>query len=62
MQKQPGICMQVASHLWQLISEQANLLTYLEALKDYFLLGRGDFLQLPHGGDPKLPQWLEGHA
>ena len=38
-------CTQVALRLWQLISDQANLLTYLGALKDYFLLGRGDFLQ-----------------
>ncbi|KAK9868295.1 hypothetical protein WJX84_009043, partial [Apatococcus fuscideae] len=35
----------VAGRLWQLISEQANLSTHLNALRDYFLLGRGDFLQ-----------------
>ena len=39
------VASQVAGRLWQLISEQANLSTHLNALRDYFLLGRGDFLQ-----------------
>eukprot|EP00898_Chlorokybus_atmophyticus_P000917 jgi/Chlat1/1826/Chrsp138S02145 len=35
----------VARHLWQLVVVQADLPGHLQALKDYFLLARGDFFQ-----------------
>ncbi|XP_028124755.1 gamma-tubulin complex component 4 isoform X1 [Camellia sinensis] len=34
-----------ASHLWQLVVVRANLNGHLKALKDYFLLAKGDFFQ-----------------
>ncbi|XWS46635.1 hypothetical protein CRYUN_Cryun14cG0085500 [Craigia yunnanensis] len=34
-----------ASHLWQLVVVRANLNGHLKALKDYFLLEKGDFFQ-----------------
>ncbi|XP_024026213.1 gamma-tubulin complex component 4 [Morus notabilis] len=34
-----------ASHLWQLVVVRANLNGHLRALKDYFLLAKGDFFQ-----------------
>ncbi|KAL5991595.1 Gamma-tubulin complex component 4 [Asimina triloba] len=34
-----------ASHLWQLVVIRANLNGHLKALKDYFLLAKGDFFQ-----------------
>lgn len=37
--------MQVAAHLWDLVSVKAQLVQHLRALKDYFLLARGDFFQ-----------------
>lgn len=37
--------MQVAAHLWHMVSERAQLVKHLHALKDYFLLARGDFYQ-----------------
>ncbi|CAL5227089.1 g9995 [Coccomyxa viridis] len=36
---------QVAAHLWDLVSVKAQLVQHLRALKDYFLLARGDFFQ-----------------
>ena len=33
----------VASHLWHLVVVKAELLSHLEALKDYFLLSKGEF-------------------
>lgn len=33
----------VASHLWNLVVVKAELALHLEALKDYFLLSRGEF-------------------
>lgn len=38
-------CLQVAAHLWHLVSVRAELLQHLTALKSYFLLARGDFYQ-----------------
>ncbi|XP_062088865.1 gamma-tubulin complex component 4 [Humulus lupulus] len=35
-----------ASHLWQLVVVRADLNGHLKALKDYFLLAKGDFFQL----------------
>ncbi len=35
--------MQVAGRLWELVVRRAELRLHLEALKDYFLLARGDF-------------------
>ena len=37
--------MQVAGQLWQLVVVHAELPMHLAALKDYFLLARGDFYQ-----------------
>ena len=37
--------LQVAGHLWHLVSVKAQLVQHLRALKDYFLLARGDFYQ-----------------
>ncbi|KAL2612318.1 hypothetical protein R1flu_024010 [Riccia fluitans] len=34
-----------AKHLWQLVVVHADLLGHLKALKDYFLLAKGDFFQ-----------------
>ncbi|KAJ7977581.1 Gamma-tubulin complex component [Quillaja saponaria] len=34
-----------ASHLWQLVVVRADLNGHLKALKDYFLLAKGDFFQ-----------------
>ncbi|KAF5203428.1 Gamma-tubulin complex component [Thalictrum thalictroides] len=34
-----------ASHLWQLVVVRADLIGHLKALKDYFLLAKGDFFQ-----------------
>uniref|UniRef100_A0A1D1XWR6 Gamma-tubulin complex component n=1 Tax=Anthurium amnicola TaxID=1678845 RepID=A0A1D1XWR6_9ARAE len=34
-----------ANHLWQLVVVRADLNGYLKALKDYFLLAKGDFFQ-----------------
>ncbi|KAG6544059.1 hypothetical protein Mapa_014476 [Marchantia paleacea] len=34
-----------ATHLWQLVVVHADLLGHLRALKDYFLLAKGDFFQ-----------------
>ncbi|KAM7276087.1 hypothetical protein ACFE04_017953 [Oxalis oulophora] len=34
-----------ATHLWQLVVVQADLNGHLKALKDYFLLAKGDFFQ-----------------
>ncbi|KAF3324693.1 gamma-tubulin complex component 4 isoform X1 [Carex littledalei] len=34
-----------ATHLWQLVVVRANLNGHLKALKDYFLLAKGDFFQ-----------------
>ena len=36
----------VARHLWQLVVEEADLRGHLRALKDYFLLAKGDFFQV----------------
>lgn len=35
-----------ATHLWQLVVVRADLNGHLKALKDYFLLAKGDFFQL----------------
>lgn len=35
----------VSRHLWELIVAKSGLLSHLNALKDYFLLGRGEFFQ-----------------
>ncbi|GAB2281615.1 Gamma-tubulin complex component 4 [Dionaea muscipula] len=35
-----------ARHLWQLIVVRADLIGHLKALKDYFLLAKGDFFQV----------------
>lgn len=35
-----------ASHLWQLVVVRADLNGHLKALKDYFLLAKGDFFQV----------------
>ena len=35
----------VASRLWHLIVVQADLLSDLQATKEYFLLGKGEFYQ-----------------
>ncbi|CAM6075957.1 unnamed protein product [Sphagnum tenellum] len=34
-----------ATHLWQLVVVHADLIGHLKALKDYFLLAKGDFFQ-----------------
>ncbi|MCO5567124.1 hypothetical protein L7F22_020810 [Adiantum nelumboides] len=34
-----------ATHLWQLVVVHADLMGHLKALKDYFLLAKGDFFQ-----------------
>ncbi|KAI7757131.1 LOW QUALITY PROTEIN: hypothetical protein M8C21_029484 [Ambrosia artemisiifolia] len=34
-----------ASHLWQLVAVRADLNGHLKAIKDYFLLAKGDFFQ-----------------
>ncbi|KAF5785210.1 putative gamma-tubulin complex component protein [Helianthus annuus] len=34
-----------ASHLWQLVVVRADLNGHLKAIKDYFLLAKGDFFQ-----------------
>mmetsp|Transcript_42394 Transcript_42394/g.68756 ORF Transcript_42394/g.68756 Transcript_42394/m.68756 type:complete len:660 (+) Transcript_42394:3-1982(+) len=36
----------VARHLWQLVVVEADLPAHLKALKDYFLLARGEFYQV----------------
>jgi len=38
-----GIRARVASHLWHLVVVKADLFNHLEALKDYFLLSKGEF-------------------
>lgn len=38
-------CMQVASRLWELLVVKAGLMQHLSAIKDYFLLSKGDFYQ-----------------
>ncbi|XP_035548656.1 gamma-tubulin complex component 4 homolog [Juglans regia] len=38
-----------ASHLWQLAVVRADLIGHLKALKDYFLLARGNFFQVNDG-------------
>ncbi|KAK3232938.1 Gamma-tubulin complex component 4 [Cymbomonas tetramitiformis] len=35
----------VAKHLWQLVVVQGSLVQHLQALKDYFLMNKGDFFQ-----------------
>lgn len=35
----------VASRLWHLVVEKANLSHHLDAIKDYFLLAKGEFYQ-----------------
>lgn len=35
-----------ANHLWQLVVVRADLNGHLRALKDYFLLAKGDFFQV----------------
>jgi len=35
----------VARHLWKLVVEEADLLGHMQALKDYYLLAKGDFFQ-----------------
>lgn len=40
-----SICTVAANHLWQLIVIRADLNGHLKALKDYFLLAKGDFFQ-----------------
>lgn len=35
----------MAAQLWHLVSVRAQLVQHLAALKDYFLLARGDFYQ-----------------
>ncbi|XP_068658448.1 gamma-tubulin complex component 4 isoform X2 [Aristolochia californica] len=40
-----SIRMIAASHLWQLVVVRADLNGHLKALKDYFLLAKGDFFQ-----------------
>nr|KAJ0187609.1 hypothetical protein LSAT_V11C900471690 [Lactuca sativa] len=42
-----------ASHLWQLVVVRADLNGHLKAIKDYFLLAKGDFVQ-------SLRSFLEG--
>ncbi|KAL6968534.1 Gamma-tubulin complex component 4 [Sarracenia purpurea var. burkii] len=43
-----------ASHLWQLVVVRADLNGHLKALKDYFLLAKGDFFQVKHGQHPTV--------
>ncbi|KAK8960428.1 hypothetical protein KSP40_PGU001175 [Platanthera guangdongensis] len=40
-----SICTLAANHLWQLVVIRADLNGHLKALKDYFLLAKGDFFQ-----------------
>ncbi|XP_020684188.1 gamma-tubulin complex component 4 [Dendrobium catenatum] len=40
-----SICTVAANHLWQLVVIRADLNGHLKALKDYFLLAKGDFFQ-----------------
>jgi len=35
----------VASRLWHLIVNKANLMEHLNSVKEYFLLGKGEFYQ-----------------
>lgn len=37
-----------ANHLWQLVVVRADLNGHLRALKDYFLLAKGDFFQVDY--------------
>jgi gamma-tubulin complex component 4 len=39
------VCPQVARQLWQLVVVDSQLLKPLQAMRDYFLLGRGDLYQ-----------------
>ena len=50
--------LQVAGRLWHLVSVRGRLMQPLAALKDYFLLARGDFYQtlLTEVSDTRL--WL----
>ena len=52
---------QVAAHLWHLMSVKAQLVQHLHALKDYFLLARGVTStragSLRYIAPPCLPAW-----
>ncbi|KAF6148271.1 hypothetical protein GIB67_012046 [Kingdonia uniflora] len=41
-----SVCAIAASHLWQLVVVRADLNRHLKAIKDYFLLAKGDFSRL----------------
>lgn len=38
--------MQVSSLLWDLVQHRCDLMGQFEAIRSYFLLGKGDFYQL----------------
>lgn len=37
--------LQAAEKLWQLVRTEGKIMQHLAALRDYFLMGRGDFWQ-----------------
>lgn len=39
------LAVQAAGRLWELVKTEGDLKTHLRALRDYFLMGKGDFWQ-----------------